>query len=141
MNITIYLPPITKKNSQQIIKVRGRLMIIPSKKYKEFEKACESFIPKRKEPFDYPVNVKCVYFMPTHRKVDLVNLQEATLDVLVRYGILADDNASIVFSMDGSYVDYDKDNPRTEITITAIKVKEDRQLEGQLSFGGVDGSD
>lgn len=32
--------------------------------------------------------------------------------------ILADDNRNIVASVDGSVVLYDKENPRTEVTIT-----------------------
>lgn len=69
---------------------------------------------------DYKVNVKCIYFMPTKRRVDLVNLQEATLDVLVAYKIIDDDNSQIVASMDGSRVYYDKENPRTEIEISCL---------------------
>jgi Holliday junction resolvase RusA-like endonuclease len=49
-----------------------------------------------------------------------VNLQESTLDVLVKYGILADDNSNIVASMDGSRVLYSKENPRTEIEIELL---------------------
>jgi hypothetical protein len=37
---------------------------------------------------------------------------------LVRAGILADDKSSIVATMDGSSVQYDKDRPRTVIRIT-----------------------
>ena len=59
--------------------------------------------------------------MPTHRRVDQVNLLEATLDILVEYGVLADDNSNIVVSHDGSRVLYDKNNPRTEITITDVE--------------------
>jgi len=96
-------------------------MVMPSAKYKAFEKACALYVHKRIVPIDIPVNVKCVYYMPTHRRVDLVNLEEATLDILVKYGVLADDNSNIVVSMDGSRVLYDKDRPRTEITITPIE--------------------
>lgn len=125
MHITIGVAPITKKNHCQIIKVKQngkeRLMVIPSKQYKQFEKDCAAFIPQMPfQTFDCPVNVECVYYMPTRRRVDLVNLQEATLDVLVKYGILVDDNANIVASMDGSRVLYDKENPRTEIEISEI---------------------
>lgn len=63
------------------------------------------------------VNVKAVFYMPTRRRVDLTNLLQALLDVLVKYGILADDNSKVVASVDGSYVDYDKENPRTEVEI------------------------
>lgn len=116
--IIIPLAPITKKNSQQIVKAGGRLIVVPSSQYKRYEKESGWFMPKGEhEPVDYPVNVSCTYYMPTRRKVDLVNLQEATLDILVHYGILADDNCRIVVSMDGSRVFYDKANPRTVIEI------------------------
>ena len=94
-------------------------MIVPSAKYKKFEKDCGEYMPQT-DTIDYPVNVKCVYYMPTRRRVDLVNLQEATLDILVKYKVLADDNSTIVQAMDGSRVFYDKDNARTEIEITPI---------------------
>lgn len=118
--IIIPLAPRTKKNSQQIIMVKGRPMIIPSQAYKQYEKDCGVFLT-HVEPFLSPCNVKCLYYMPTHRRVDLVNLQEATLDILVRYGILIDDNSNVVVSMDGSRVLYDKENSRTEIYIEEVR--------------------
>lgn len=108
--------PRTKKNSQQIVKLHGRYCVIPSKAYKDYETACLWQI-KGHRTIDKPVNVKCTYFMPTRRRCDLVNLQEATLDILVKAKVLADDNSNIVRSMDGSRVLYDKDNPRVEIEI------------------------
>ena len=95
-------------------------MVLPSKRYVDFEKACKSYMPVLKEPIDYHINISCIYYMPTRRRVDLVNLQEATLDILVKYGVLSDDNSNIVVSMDGSRVLYSKENPRTEVTITPI---------------------
>lgn len=125
MHITLGLAPITKKNHCQIIKIKQngkeRMMVIPSKQYKQYEKDCAAFIDVLPfQTFDCPVNVKCVYYMPTRRRVDLVNLQEATLDVLVKYKILLDDDSNIVASMDGSRVEYDKISPRTEIDIEPI---------------------
>ena len=122
MKIIIELTPVTKKNSQRIVLNRRtqRPMVLPSEKYKAYEQAAGYYLmPCRPaEPIDYPVNIEMVYYMPTRRRVDLVNLQEATLDVLVRWEILKDDNSNIVASMDGSRVLYDKAKPRTEITIT-----------------------
>lgn len=120
MRITISIPPITKKNSQRIVQVHGRPLILPSQKYKDYEAACRMFMPRMKEPIKDPVNVQCVYYMPTRRPVDLTNLLEATADVLVRYGILADDNRNVMYSVDGSRVFYDKAHPRTEITIESL---------------------
>ena len=71
---------------------------------------------------DYPVNVKAIYYMPTRRVVDITNLHSALHDVLVKAGVLQDDNSRIVVSTDGSRVRYDKDNPRTEVEITRCNV-------------------
>ena len=120
LNILIPLPPVTKKNHSQIIRVQGRPMLIPSKQYKTYEKACAEYMPKMEHPLGSEYNVRCIYYMPTHRRVDLTNLLAATMDMLVKHGVLEDDNANIVVSVDGSLVKYDKNNPRTEITITEI---------------------
>lgn len=120
MNITIQGNPITKKNSSQIIPCKGRHILIPSKQYKEYEKKCATQLPNLEKPIDYPVNVKCVYFMPTKRKVDLTNLIAATNDILVHYGILADDNCTIVVSHDGSRVVLGDKEPRVEVTIESL---------------------
>ena len=119
IQFTINIPPRTKKNSQQIIMCKGRPMVIPSKLYKQYERDCKIFLPNI-ETIKEPVNVKAVYYMPTKRKVDLCNLHEALCDVLVHYGIVADDNSNIIATMDGSCVKYDKNQPRTEVTIERI---------------------
>ena len=119
------LPPISKKNSQQILTNRatGRPFIMPSKKYKDYEKEAASHIPNMHgfTPINYPVNIKCLFYMPTRRKVDLTNLLEAIDDVMVKAGLLADDDFTIIQSHDGSRVLYDKDNPRTEVYISAAE--------------------
>lgn len=120
LDLLIPICPRTKKNHSQVITVGGRPRVIPSKQYTQFEKDCGYYIPNKNANIDTPVNVKCVYYMDTHRRVDLLNLMGATMDILVHYGVIADDNSKIVVSHDGSRVDYDKANPRTEITITSI---------------------
>ncbi len=120
MTLTLKGNPVTKKNHQQIVKLHGHYCVIPSKQYKEFEERCLWQIRKPTEPIGTKCNVKCLYFMQTRRRVDLVNLQEATLDILVKAGVLADDNCNIVATMDGSAVMYDKNNTRTEIEVTML---------------------
>lgn len=120
IRITIPLPPVTKKNSQRIVLVRGRPMILPSQKYKDYERdAMPALLPYRKG-YTGPVNLRCLYYMPTRRRVDLCNLLEATCDLLVHHGVLADDNSAIVAGHDGSRVLYDKEHPRTEIYIEEV---------------------
>ena len=119
----IPLNPRTKKNSQQIMINRktGRPFVMQSSKYKEYEKNAGWFLKKLPKPIHEPVNVKCVFYRETRIRCDLVNLENAILDILTSFGILADDNRDIVYSMDGSKVLYDKDKPRTEITITTVE--------------------
>lgn len=119
IKFTIPLPPVSKKNSQQILinNATRKPFIAPSKQYKEYEASALWFIPKPRAPINMPVNVKCLFYMPTKRKCDLVNLQEAILDIMTKAGLLEDDNFTIVQSMDGSRVLYDKKNPRTEVYI------------------------
>lgn len=117
--IEIPLNPITKKNHQQIVSNGKRPFVIQSKAYREYEKNAMYFI--RPLGIDYPVNVKCLFYMKTHRRVDLVNLLEAIDDILVKAGALKDDNCEIVAGHDGSRVYYDKERPRTEVYIEEIE--------------------
>ena len=94
---------------------------MPSEKYKEYESAALWFIPKRGVPIDFPVTVSCVFYMPTRRACDLTNLLEAIDDIMVKSGLLKDDNYNIIASHDGSRVLYDKANPHTEVIISKFK--------------------
>lgn len=124
LTYTILGRPITKKNSQRICrnKSTGKRHIRPSERYEEYANTAKYYIrPAPVVPVGTAVNVQCVYYMPTHHRVDLLNLMEGTLDILVECKVLADDKSDIVVSHDGSRVLYDKNNPRTEITITDVR--------------------
>ena len=60
--------------------------------------------------------------MPSRRRVDLSNLVESIHDIMTKYGCIVDDNCNIIYSIDGSCVKYDKENPRTEVEITKLNV-------------------
>lgn len=118
---TIPGTPITKKNSMQMARSHstGRLFPVPSAAYRKYQDTAARYLqPPPAEAINRPVRVSCVYYMPTRRPVDLTNLMEATHDILVKFGILADDNNKVVASVDGSRVRFDKEDPRVEITIT-----------------------
>ena len=125
MSETIYsslipLNPKTKKNNQKIIKNSrtGAPMIIQNDRYKQFERDAGWFLKKPAAPISEPVNIKCVFYRDSRRRVDLTNLLEAIDDILVKYKIITDDNFEIIRGHDGSRVFVDKDNPRVEIEIT-----------------------
>ena len=122
LKFTIPLNPATKKNSQQIVynpKTR-RPFITQSKKYKQYEKDAKNHIKGRGLRIDGPVEVTAVFYRATKHNVDLTNLMEALHDILVKYEVLADDGWKIIRSVDGSRIEFDKENPRTEVTIRRL---------------------
>ena len=104
----------------------GRWFPVPSKQYKEYEKRCKQYIQPPEKPISEPVNIRCIYHIALNKDgslpkllPDLTNLLEATDDILVKYGVLKDDNVLIVRSHDGSVAIFgDCDEPYTEIYIT-----------------------
>lgn len=121
-SLVIIGQPITKKNSQRLIYAKGRVIPIPSAQYKLYEASALKQLEQQYKtiPIDVPVNLCCVYYMNSKRKCDLTNLLQATQDILVRAGVLADDNYTIVARLNDCAVDYDKNNPRVEITIREL---------------------
>lgn len=120
LQFTIPLRPITKKNNWRIVKKNNKRSVIPSEAYEKYEKDCGWFIKKPDKPIDCKINIKAVYYMPGKYKVDITNLHNALHDILVHYGVIKDDNCKIVLGTDGSRVKVDKQNPRTEVTITTL---------------------
>ena len=122
MKLTLYGDPRTKKNSARILKGRsGGHFVAPSKAFVDYQESCLWQIKRPHSLVSARVNVRCIYYMKTRRKVDLANLIEATCDILVKAGVLADDNSQIVAGHDGSRVGYDKQNPRVEIRIEEME--------------------
>lgn len=124
IEFTIPVRPATKKNSGQIINIKGRLLMLPSKQYLAFEKACLPYLNQVKDTagvINYPVNVECTFFVETKRKIDLPNLLNAIDDAMVKSGLIIDDNRDIIAGHDNSRVYHDKFNPRVEIKITRLK--------------------
>jgi Holliday junction resolvase RusA-like endonuclease len=126
MKLTLYGNPVTKKNSQRILYKftkfgRKTPFIAPSKTYVDYETDCLRQIKRPHSPISARVNVRCVYYMKTARRVDLANLIEATTDILVKARVLEDDNSRIVAAHDGSRVDLDRKQPRVEIEIEEME--------------------
>ena len=131
LDYTIPLEARTKKNSMMIAGNGTRCWVCgkPARQWIRQSKAHDAFAakaiwflrPTPAKPIDFPVNVRCTFYMATHRMVDLLNLEACIHDLLVEAKVLADDNCNIVFSTDGSKVAFDKARPRVEISITALQ--------------------
>ena len=113
--IVIPLDPRTKKNHQQVVLKNGRPRVVQNTAYRQYERDALYFL--KPQGYNGPLNIRCLFYMKTRRKVDLTNLLAAIDDILVGAGTIEDDNCSIVIGHDGSRVFYDKENPRTEVYI------------------------
>lgn len=69
IEFTIPVAPVTKKNHQQIVKANGRLLVVPSKQYRQYEADCGMFL--KALGINGRVNIKALYYMPTRRRVAL----------------------------------------------------------------------
>jgi len=122
MKLTLYGDPRTKKNSARIMRTRsGAPFVAPSKAFEDYQTACLWQIRAPPAPLSARLNVRCIYYMKTARRVDLANLIEATTDILVKARVLEDDNSRIVAGHDGCRVELDRKNPRVEIEIEEME--------------------
>ena len=115
----IALNPASKKNSQQIVYPKGRKpVVVQNEIYKKYEKACKKWCEGLvDEPINAPCEVTALFYRKDRRRCALTNLMAALHDVLVKYGVVKDDNFTIIYSVDGSRVFVDPERPRTEVTI------------------------
>lgn len=139
IKFSIPVAPKTKKNGMQIIQIKGRNILIPSKQYRQFEKECLPYLNRVKAQIgvvNYPINLKCIFYTDTKRKIDLPNLLNAIDDAMVKSGLIIDDNRDIIAGHDGSRVYHDKISPRLEIEITEmndyVQWKDTTTVQGEL---------
>lgn len=121
--------PVSKKNSMQmaVSKKTGKPFPVQSAAYKKYERLAKNYLKPMSVPIEFPVNLKVTYWIKKNKdgsipktKVDLTNLLNATCDLLVKYGIIADDNCQIVAGLDGTRVVYTSDEEYTEIEIFGL---------------------
>jgi len=122
LEFTIFLNPVGKKNSQEIVYPKGKSkpIVTQNKTYKAYEKNCKKFMPELEEPISKPVNVRYLFYRKDKRRCDQSNLIACADDCLVKWGVLEDDWYGIVAGHDGTRVFVDPDLPRTEVLITEV---------------------
>ena len=114
----------TKKNHMTIAGTGARCPLC-GKRAKQFVRqgranteysamAAKYLFPK---PLPGPLHIVYTVYTGTMRLVDDLNLYASLDDILVKEGILSDDNRKVIRCRDGSRVLYDKERPRAEICI------------------------
>lgn len=107
----------SKKNSKQIIYVKGRPLIISSKNHKEWHgRALHQLLGIKPVESDIE-RVELIFYPGSKRKSDATNKAESIMDLLVDAGIIEDDNWFVVPEVLLKFGGCDKENPRCEITI------------------------
>lgn len=117
--------PVSLKNSKKAVRVKGRLLFVPSSKVSAWMKQAAlqlmcQWQPIFREPIPLSIqlNAKIVSYLPTRRLTDASNLYQGPEDVL--QGICITDDSQIE-AHDGSRRLYDPENPRVEVTLSRFQ--------------------
>lgn len=126
LRIVIPLLCRSKKNSEQIGFNRrtGKRFIMQSELYLAFERDCGYFLKRYAKHINTPHNLKCTFIVPDKRRRDIVNLLNAIQDILIKYGVIEDDNYNIIAGLDGSRIIYNKGVEQTIIELTEVTNEE-----------------
>lgn len=123
MDITIRGRIPSKKNEHFAKLIKGKICVFPSTKYQKRENDQMKWLMAdkiRPLKLDKPLKVVYKFRFPDSRKTDLSNKLESINDLLVRYGLFADDNHEILACIEATSMGIDKENPRCEIEIYEI---------------------
>ena len=108
------VPP--KKNSKRWVRARGRQFLLPSQSYQDWENSeLPSFAnaPKLYPPYRLEAKI----YAPDFRNCDLTNLIESVNDLLVKTGMLEDDNWFGLTEVSLKFAEVDPLTPRVEVLI------------------------
>lgn len=113
------VPP--KKNSRQVFVRHGRVINIPSPRFKAWEQSSLWALKGQKSLRRAAVSLEATFYVIDNRQRDLDNMLASVMDVLVKADILASDSWQTVNPIKVSCAGIDKLNPRVEICIKAPK--------------------
>ena len=106
----------SKKNSRQVFVKHGRIINIPSKRYKAWHDDCMNLLNGFGNLIP-PYEIILVFWMPNNRKCDLDNKMASVLDLLQDCGIIEDDCWQKLTSIKARVGGISKDSPRVKVEI------------------------
>lgn len=108
-----------KKNAATMAKRRGQWVRVPSKAYQAWEKKeLPTLIDTPK--FSGPVSIDYAFYPGSLKLFDLSNSIEGVNDVLVKAGIIEDDNWMIIRSLNPHVAAFDRGNEHCVVTIRSV---------------------
>lgn len=108
----------SKKNSKVLARVKGRPMLLPSRKFQEWEKMARLAIMAEGRPPE-PFKAARLFMVIYHGdmiKRDSNNATQGVQDVLVDMGVLEDDNWMVIGTPEVVHM-VDVEDPRLEVTV------------------------
>lgn len=108
----------SKKNSKQILMNRatGKRFVASSPLFQRWQELQQWRLPKLRQPLESK-RIEIIFYPSTKRRSDLNNISQGILDVLVKQGIIKDDNWFDLPQLDLRLGAVDKKYPRAEIYI------------------------
>ena len=108
----------SKKNSKVLARVKGRPMLLPSRKFQEWEKMARLAIMSSGRPVE-PLKAARLSMIIYHGDMirrDTNNATQGVQDVLVDMGVIEDDNWMVIGSPDVVHA-IDVEDPRLEVLV------------------------
>ena len=112
------IPP-AKKNAKRVVYAKGRMLFIPSAQHKAWEEEALYTVKRIKNKYT-TCFIGISFYPPDKRRRDMSNSAESVYDILVKAGILKDDNMFLLQKTECSFMKVDKENPRTIVGIEEI---------------------
>jgi Holliday junction resolvase RusA-like endonuclease len=115
----------SKKNSKVLARVKGRPMLLPSRKYQEWEKMARLAIIAEGRPAEpmKAARLSMVIYHGDMIKRDSNNATQGVQDVLVDMGVIQDDNWMVIGTPEVSHM-VDVQDPRLEVTVEESEPKD-----------------
>jgi Holliday junction resolvase RusA-like endonuclease len=106
----------SKKNSRQVFVKNGRIINIPSKRYKEWHDECSDMLDGFGSLYP-PYEITLTFWMKDKRRSDLDNKMASVLDLLQDLKIIEDDCWQKLRSIKAVVGGVSKDFPRVKVEI------------------------
>lgn len=126
---TIFGAPRTKKTHNEVVRVRGRPVVMPSKQWRRWLRSAKLKLPDLFVTIRQNVNCRALFYRDASRG-DAVGYYQGLADFLERYGQIKRDGrvlrAGLIYSdqqivsWDGSRLLVDRERPRVEVELTIV---------------------
>lgn len=119
MKITIFGQCPSMKNGKNVgVNPRtGRVFVTSNKIVKAWQDQASKQLKNYRGTAEGPLFIMMVFYNGDKRKRDMDNQASSVLDLLVKSGLIEDDNCFVITRLCLAFGGVDRENPRVEVTI------------------------